>query len=47
MTLFAPSLCRLTEEIQRYSQLGEPRELKGSDGDLADAVSAQSQDLES
>lgn len=29
-----------------YSQLGEPRELEGSHGDLADAVSAQSQDLQ-
>lgn len=31
---------------KRYSQLGEPRELEGFHGDLADAVSAQSQELQ-
>lgn len=33
-------------EGQRYSQLGEPRQLKGFDGDLADAVPTQPQDLQ-
>lgn len=33
-------------EWQRYSQLGEPRQLEGSDGDLADAVPTQPQDLQ-
>lgn len=30
----------------RYLQQREPRKLEGSDGDLADAVPAQSQDLQ-
>lgn len=34
-------------EIQWYSQLGEPGELKCSDWDLTDSVSTQSQDLQS
>lgn len=33
-------------EWQRYSQLGEPRQLEGPDGDLADAVPTQPQDLQ-
>lgn len=32
--------------IQRNVQQGEPRKLEGSDGNLADAVPAQSQDLQ-
>lgn len=35
-----------TAEWQRYSQLGEPRQLEGLDGDLADAVPTQPQDLQ-
>lgn len=35
-----------TAEWQRHSQLGEPRQLEGFDGDLADAVATQPQDLQ-
>lgn len=47
--LFGPQTTCIvkTAVICWYSQLGEPRELEGFHGDLADAVSAQPQDLES